>query len=440
MQEKLMACVASESVVAMEPAKLNALLQLSHCSVGYVLLSGFYGDSGGDIDLYIPALYRKEFQHFCEAYGVLEQKRATQFENHFFYFLHADGLRPVRIHVKYDLSFWDKRIGKFRRADFEDSVLQNSRTVNQWRIPGAWHLILLYAAKCAYVEKTALDARQIDHLRAYLAANRGQLTSDEHVGVANELSRVTDLSQPLLEYSDDVGRVIERYVPVSDRRPAKKKQTVWDRVGFPAYSLLLVGPDGSGKSTLLQSVQSLVELPTARLYGGLGKGEWMLPFVDNFRKWAERKGRHVRAVLLGVWMFALFPIEMLLRVARRVCFARNALLLIDRFPEFAFVGHVAKYLSKLYGLLLPQPDLVIEVVAPVNVLVARRVGELDEATAARKSLEAHDLARYFHEHGSAYVRIDTSNISATDASADIIEKLWSDERFVRRMLMQPRLP
>jgi energy-coupling factor transporter ATP-binding protein EcfA2 len=424
----------------MEPAKLNALRQFSDFGVGYVLLSGFYGDSGGDIDVYIPYLRRKEFQLFCEACGVLEQKRATQFENHFFYFLRSDGFRPVRIHVKYELSFWDKRISRFRRADFEDAVLQNSRTVNQWSVPSAWHLILLYAAKCAYVEKTTLEARQIDNLRTYLATNRVQLASEEHLGVASELARVTDLAQPVVECSDNVASVIGKYFPVSDIRPAKKKQTLWDRVGFPAYSVLIVGPDGSGKSTLLKAIQNLVELPTARLYGGLGKGGWMLPLVDNFRKWAEQKGRNLRAVLLGVWMLALFPIELMLRIARRVCLARNALLLIDRFPEFAFVGNVAQYLSKFYGLLLPEPDLVIEVVAPVNVLLARRLGEFDEATAVRKSSEAHELACYFKDSGSGYVRIDTSKMSVADASADIIEKLWSDERFVRRMLMQPRLP
>lgn len=435
-----MVCAVSAPVVVMEPAKLNVLRHLSNREVEYVLLSGFYGDSGGDLDVYIPYICRKEFHRFCKAYGVLEQKRATQFENHYFYFLRSDGFRPVRIHAKYHLSFWDKRIGRYRRADFEDSVIGSKRSVDQWHIPIAWHLILLYAAKCAYVEKAVLERRQIENLRTYIAANAGQLDTEEHRGVVCELGRACDASRSVSECSDHLASAVERYFPVSDVKQEKKGRAIWNRVGSPAYSVLIIGADGAGKSTLLKAIQNLVELPTVRFYGGLGKGEWMLPAVDNFRKWAEQKGRNLRAVLLGVWMLALFPIELMFRIARRVCLARNALLLIDRFPEFAFVGNVAQYLSKFYGIFLPEPDLVIEVVAPVNVLIARRVGEFDEDTAVRKSSEAHGLACYFKDSGSDYVRIDTSKMSVADASADIIEKLWSDERFVRRMLMQPRLP
>lgn len=424
---------------SMDAAKRNALYLMNEAGFPYALLSGFYGDSGGDLDLLIPLEGVSSFSRFCGRYGVLQQRRPAQFSNHFFYFLNIQGHRPLRIHVKYECTFYDSRVGKFRMFSHSGEVLGSRRRHADWFIPDAWHLILLYAAKCAFVEKTRLSPSQLGNLSDFICRNRSQLTDSDQVLFSDQLLETLEAETPEAT-SDKLARLLSPYFPLGDGQVISRPLRLWDRVGLPAYSLLIVGCDGSGKSTLLQLLRSQLELPAERLYGGLGPAEWLFPWIEKFRRRIEMKGRPARALGILFWIFVLFPVELGGRVARRAWLARSAVLLVDRFPEFAFVGKWGALTAHLYRSILPKPAMVVEVAAPIPVLLERRGDELDAETAATKSHEASMLSAYFVHRGAKWVEIDSSSLTMEASVAVVIQHLWADPKFVARVLKPATFP
>ena len=424
---------------AMDAAKRNALRLMNDAEVPYVLLSGFYGDSGGDLDLLVPLEGIPFFSRFCTRHGVLQQRRPAQYSNHFFYFLNIHGYRPLRIHVKYECTFYDSRVGKFRVFSRSASVMDSRQRYEGWFIPGAWNLILLYAAKCAFVEKARLSPSHLLNLSDFILRNRGRLTDPDQAHFVEQLLGTLVADTPEAT-SDALAHLLLPVFPLGSGHVISRQLCLWDRIGFPAYSLLFVGCDGSGKSTLLQLLRTQLELPAERLYGGLGPAEWMFPWIEAFRRRMEVRGRVLRALGILLWMLMLFPLELGGRVARRVWLARRAVLLIDRFPEFAFVGKWARLTAPLYRMILPKPTMVVEVTAPIPVLLERRGDELDVETAATKSQEAHRLATYFVQRGAKSIEIDSSLLTAEASVSNVLLHLWTDSRFVARILKPATFP
>ena len=423
----------------MDPAKRNALRLMNEAGVPYVLLSGFYGDSGGDLDILIPMDGIAAFSRFCQQKEVLQQRRPAQFSNHFFYFLHAQGHRPLRIHVKYECTFFDARKNAFRSFTEANGVIGARERYEDWFVPVAWHLILLYAAKCAFVEKTSVSASQLAKLSDFVLRNQNSLTDPAQSRFIEQLLKATAIEAPKAA-SDALAHLLLPYFPLAHASAVGRPLRLWDRAGFPAYTLLFVGCDGSGKSSLLHLLRHELELPAERLYGGLGPAEWLFPWIDSFRHRVALASHGIRELGILLWMLVLFPLELTGRVMRRAGLAKHAVLLVDRFPEFAFVGKWARLTARIYRAILPKPSMVIEVIAPISVLLERRGDELDMEMAVVKSNEARLLAAYFLQRGARGLKIDSSILSLEESVATVLQHLWADPRFAARMLKPATFP
>jgi thymidylate kinase len=192
-------------------------------------------------------------------------------------------------------------------------------------------------------------------------------------------------------------------------RAARKRPAGWRRRGVV---VALVGPDGSGKSTLLDALATAIPMGVTRVYlGSAPTGPAAVPVATPttgrelafvVRKWLRALGRLVPAYA-AAW--------------------RAHVVLCDRHPiEILAVDPprrpgVARLERMLLTRLLPAPDVLVVLDAPIDVLLARK-----------REHEPAVLARWREGYREALVPRGATAIDTTaplhDVAAATSELIW----------------
>jgi thymidylate kinase len=165
----------------------------------------------------------------------------------------------------------------------------------------------------------------------------------------------------------------------------------------------VLGPDGAGKSTVARSLGAMTAIPTRTIYLGLyGSG------LDGTRRFglARRLGRVWRGWLAGRW--------------HRL---RGRLVVYDRHALDARMGRPgrttkARLRRWILGHAIPEPDLVLILDAPAEVLFARK-GEHDIASLADQRRRYLELAASLR-----HARVVDVDRDADAVRRDVTGRIW----------------
>jgi deoxyadenosine/deoxycytidine kinase len=204
---------------------------------------------------------------------------------------------------------------------------------------------------------------------------------------------------------------------------------------FPQRFIVVEGPIGVGKTTLAVKLAATLD------------AELVLERADD-NPFLERFYRNPRAGALPAQLYFLFQrAQQLSALKQQDLFAprRVADYLIDKDRLFAGVTldaeelHLYEQICEQLALEAPQPDLVVYLQAPVDVLLARinRRGIRYEQSIERAYLERLNAAyaRFFHEYDAAPLLIvNAATIDPLGSEADYQELLGAIRRMRRGRL------
>jgi thymidylate kinase len=189
------------------------------------------------------------------------------------------------------------------------------------------------------------------------------------------------------------------------------------------FSVALIGPDGSGKTTLAKRLSSLPDLrmvylylgqnpdalshalPTTRLYHrsrttvGLARPQQGPPDPSAVAPSQGLVRRLVTMLKRTAWLVVTVTEEINVVVRMRRIVRAGRVALLDRHPLWDYyaydVTRPADWAARLHGLVLrrlPQPDLVLLLDAPAEVLFARK-GEGTPELLEQRRLDYQDVRR-----------------------------------------------
>lgn len=408
----------------------NVFLKLMEANdVKYVLLSEFLGGRGGDIDIYLPDDSLINFNKFAKNY-LLKQKYVSKYLNHHFYFFNYSQYRPLRVHIKFDLSFYDEDENVYRLYDDESNVIENSVRSEYGYRPYGYHAILLYAAKCGFLEKKELQIEQLENLTEYINLFSDEIDSISKKRIVENIKRtIQDFGEnsSFKLLSANLRRILRPLF--KEKKQPDKYSSKSKKKGIPRFTVLFIGPDGAGKSTLIQSVTNDLEIPVTVMYGGLGKDGFIMKSLFSIRERAKNiKVDRIKWLFNKLWWLLFFPIELLIRQLIVYRKGENRLLVIDRFPTTSYKDNDLLR-KKLYAAILPTPALIIKLVAPADVLVERKPNELDKSLAIKKIDDENLIAEYYEARGAKCVLIDTSKQEIKECTKKIKDAIWSSDLF-----------
>ena len=404
---------------------------LDHNNIAYILLSEYFGAKGGDIDIYILPNSYKIYIELINQTNLYKQKYIPDYENHFFYYYNIEGYRPLRVHVKYELSFFDNVDNVYRHASFEKEIENNLLKIDSGCISRHYLALLLYASKCAFLEKYKLELRQIESLRTYIDKFLKEISDSKEREVILKIQDIINNIQDeknLVQLSLRLREILLPYFQNVSKGKTFKKIILnkFKRFGKSKFSVLFLGPDGAGKTTTIEFVKKELDLPISTLYGGLGLNGWIFTSLYTLRESNKKANRIRRALVNRIIAYILYPMELLARTIRSSFSAKRNLLLIDRSPELLIK---TKLINRLHDYVFPVPSLVVLLKAPAGILVERKPDELNFELASQKLINEEELARFYEKKGAKIIYIDTS-ITPLEESKIIIEKeIWNCEKF-----------
>jgi len=334
--------------------------------------------------------------------------------------------------VKYELSFYDKVDNVYRYASFEKKIENNLIKTEFGYIASYQLALLLYASKCAFLEKQRLELRQIESLKLYIdkyIKNINDINDKKIIlRIKNIINNIQD-EENLIQISLRLREVLLPYYQNISEGKTYRKYLInrLKRFGKSNFSILFLGPDGAGKTTTIEFIKKKLDLPVSTLYGGVGSNGWIFSGLYTLRE-ANKNSTFIRKALLKiVFSYALYPIELFARTIKASFNGKYCLLLIDRSPEVLIN---TKGINKIHDLVFPVPDIVVILKAPANILVERKPTELNLELANQKINNENKISKYYEKKGSKIITIDTSKISLDESKLIIEKEIWNCDKFL----------
>jgi len=180
--------------------------------------------------------------------------------------------------------------------------------------------------------------------------------------------------------------------------------------------ILFVGSDGTGKTTIIKHLQNKLKIKSIAYNFGQSENGWCLKINKIFYN-------NYLITKIKLSKFFLF-IDLLLRRISMLRYSNNKLVLIDRFPGFAFQKKSwANYLIKF---ILPKPDLIVLLQTNKAIRKKRKPNEIKNDQSkwdiVSKSLDCETLRQ-----STSYFKISLS-------CNNIIKKIFSNDKFTNNIL------
>tara|TARA_B100001057_G_C22820732_1_gene939272 strand:- start:585 stop:1625 length:1041 start_codon:yes stop_codon:yes gene_type:complete len=184
--------------------------------------------------------------------------------------------------------------------------------------------------------------------------------------------------------------------------------------------ILFIGSDGTGKTTLIKCLQQRLKIKSIVYKFGQSENSWYLKINKIFyNNYLMNK--------INISKFFLF-VDILLRRISMLRYSNNKLVLIDRFPGFAFQKKSwANYLIKFF---LPKPDLIILLQANNAIRKKRKPKEIKNDQSKWDNVSKSINCETF--------KLSTSYLKISLSCNNIIQKIFSKEKFTNKILTKLR--
>lgn len=402
---------------------------LNKNEISHILINDFISIKGRDLDIYIPYQEFPKITSLVNRGMLFHRAHRGRHSNHFYFYIKIESYVAV-LDVKFQLSFYDPDIKGYRIADFENSIFEGAeKNELLWR-PKWWYSLLLYAAHCGFLERQKLEKRHLENLAIYTNEFLKSSLEQEKVVVAENILTLIDSSGTSM---DNVPRELRKLIaPYFSRAPDVKiikKDAVPTRLSeVNPFRLVFVGCDGSGKSTIINEFVGQAQVPCKVVYGGVGAAGWKSKKIFEVRE--RIKGNRLLSKLgfHTLWLIFLFPIELYFRMKIRLT-DLGKLFVFDRYPDFSFKVNANWFVRFLYSKILPVPDLIVFLDAPIETLLERKPNELTAKVAQKKVSIERRILKYYGSMGVELVILDTSKASVSECVNIIHDTLWNTARF-----------
>ncbi|MBJ6118238.1 hypothetical protein JAO76_08550 [Pontibacter sp. BT310] len=423
--EKLTADIGllEQPELTVKTAGLLALIEKLHLAgIKYFLLTDFESDfNSRDVDLFVDPDYKEQFEQLLLLTGWYKRKEpAYHTDHHFYYSPHS----ALYLDVKYALSFVRTNNTCYTYSFLDEAV--NKATLNSKGLyrPTGIVAITLYAAHLAFKERGKLEEKHRHYLTQYMQLYQSE-TEQSDQDMLNNIANWHTSHFP--ENTNKLQQIILPNFRLQQKKMVRPKSYLKSGYGL---KVLFLGTDGAGKSTLLNAVGEKIHFKTSKLYLGMGENGWTSKYTKllyNFKskiKWLNR-------ILSMTKSLILLPLEFLFRIIPVKLRSKYSVVLIDRFPG-SFLLEDGTIRSKLYKAILPKPDLVFFLYADPEILVKRKPSEI---TLERSKADIQKFRKVAEKvSGGQYISIDTSELSITEATDLILNKIYRHPKVYKNLL------
>lgn len=406
-------------------------------NIEYVLLSEYLDlKKDGDLDLYVPIEHKNKLENLFKKYNVYKMKHIPTYRNHDYYYGYIQN-KTLRIDIKYKMSFYDKDFNVYRIYNNEKSTISSRIEIKKnIMIPNYFEAIILYLSKIAFYEKSTISKENIKNAILYIKSFKKKLNLEQQQTI-NELNAILlikikteenkeKLTKKLREKLRIYFKITKKGISLKDKLLRKIKL-----FGQPKFAILFLGADGAGKSTTIKALEQYLDIPYKELYGGVGEKGWSNFLTLWFYKKITNSYILKKTQIARLFMYNIFPLEILLRRLSTINNGKNILLFIDRTPPL--IKSRSKIISNMFYYLFHKPNLVIKLTAPIDILCDRKPEELTKEIALQKTKEDDKLFLFYkNQHISSYeINTFSNNLLQTEKYIESI--LWKNNNFKKAL-------